>query len=357
MHDAPDIKHIKGANDMFKGITQETIKTVDEIKEVTATATIKADLTENTPKKIGGEIKQEKKVELSKEINIDETLKDEVDKKVRITFKGKDFMKNEIKKKTADAPLENEGEEINSKGPLMIGEIEQTAEEMREKIIKAENTTKESFSLEDYQMMSEFIIDALDWGGSSGLMYLAKDTTDAPYTLSVTKKDRLKKQLTRILVKSNAKMNFGVLFALSIILAYMKPVKHALETRKSIKEAELKIQREKAESIRKQQIKDRADSLKEKIIVPEKPTKQTKEAVIIKEEVIEDIKGNENKETIIVKDEEPKVEKNKDTTPKGEDKPTDNTKVDKKNGNVVLDRPKGNPRTRSRTRNRNRDND
>jgi hypothetical protein len=359
MHDAPDVKQTKDANDLFKGITQDSIKTVDEIKEVSATAPIKPDLKEDAPKPLNEAPKQEKKVELSREVNIDETLKDEVDKKVKITFKGKDFMKKEINKKTADAPLQVEDEEIKPNAPKMLGSIEPTAEEMREQIIKAENTTKESFSVEDYQMMAEFIIDALDWGGSSGLMYLAKDTTDAPYTLSVSKKDRLKKQLTRILIKSNAKMNFGVLFALSLILAYMKPVKHALETRKSIKEAELKLQREKQQKIKDEQERKRKEALKEKnrIVPKEKPIKQKKETVEIKEEVINDIKGGDkDKEPVVIKDEKPKEDKGKGKSTKGEDKPTEDTRVDKKTGKVVLDRKKGNPNTQSRTRSRTRNN-
>lgn len=321
MQDASNIKAILSTK-------KENIDTLEDVKELTTNIEVKPDLKEN-PKPLKEAKINETKKELSREISVDETLKDDVDKKVKITFKGKSFIKDEIHKKTAEAPINETSEEIQVNTPKQLGEKESTTEEIREKLIKAEETQVSNFTPDDYEMIAEFLIDTLDWGGSSALMYIAKDNTDTPYTLSVSKKERLKKQLTRILIKSNFKMNFGVLFGLSLILAYMKPLKAAIENRKTIIKGE------------KEQIR-----LKKKKLLEE----QQKEIEKEKSKPI-DIKPKKEKQEDRVKITE-KPKKKEQINKK--DKPTEETKINENTGAVVIDRPKGNPTTKRRSRRRRR---
>lgn len=322
MQDAQSIKD-KLSTDSIK---DETIK---EVKNLSTEVKVKPDLKVDEPKPLTDAKPKEKKQELSREINVDDTLKDDADKKVKITFKGKDFIKKEISKKTADAPLEEQSNEIKVNTPKELGSVSETTEQIREKLIQAEETQVNNFTPDDYEMIAEFLIDTLDWGGSSALMYVAKDKTDSPYTLSVAKKERLKKQLTRILIKSNFKMNFGVLFAFSLVLAYMKPLKAALENRKVIVKGEVEQKRKEAEEQRLKRQKEIEDAKKQEIKIESKPKKEKPKKDVIIEEATPKQK------------EEPKKQK-----------PTPDTKVNDITGAIEIDREKGNPTTPRRRRRR-----
>jgi len=208
----------------------------NEFKEVKSDAPLNKEA--NTIKdfsKIKDQIKEQKPKEVSGEINVSENLKDDENKKVKITFKDESFVSDIVDQKTADAPTDdNETEVLTKKETRPLDEI-------RREIIEEEKKEQEKFSADDYDMISEFIIDAIDWSGSSLLMFMAKDTTDTPYVLGVQKKQRLQKQLTRILIKMEMKFSFTSLFIISLILAYVTPVKKALESRKIIKEGEKKV--------------------------------------------------------------------------------------------------------------------
>jgi hypothetical protein len=185
--------------------------------------------------KLKDQIKEKKPKEVSGEINVSENLKDDENKKVKITFKDESFVSDIVDQKTADAPTDDSELEVLTKKET------RPLDEIRQEIIEEEKKAQEKFSADDYDMISEFIIDAIDWSGSSLLMFMAKDTTDTPYVLGVQKKQRLQKQLTRILIKMEVKFSFTTLFVISLILAYVTPVKKALESRKIIKEGEKKI--------------------------------------------------------------------------------------------------------------------
>lgn len=208
----------------------------NEFKEVKSDTPLNKE--ENTIKDLSerrDQIKKQKPKEVSGEINVSENLKDDENKKVKITFKDESFVSDIVDQKTADAPTDdNETEVLTKKETRPLDEI-------RQEIIEEEKKAQEKFSADDYDMISEFIIDAIDWSGSSLLMFVAKDTTDTPYVLGVQKKQRLQKQLTRILIKMEMKFSFTSLFIISLILAYVTPVKKALESRKIIKEGEKKV--------------------------------------------------------------------------------------------------------------------
>ena len=335
-------------------ISEETKNLLKETKEISAQVSVDSDLKLDSYKSIDNIPKRDNSKEISGVINIDDTLKDEPDKKIKITFKGKNFIKDEINKKTADAPTEDNVDK-NLNQPKQLGEKEQTAEELRAEIKAAESETKESFTVDDYKMIAEFLIDILDWGGSSGLMYLAKDKTDAPYVLSVQKKERLKNQLTRILVKSSFKMNFGVLFAISLIIAYIKPLKAAIENRKVVKKGEIELKNRKDNELRKKMDEEEnkriRDLKKEEVVTKRKVVIQD----IVSEDIINEVKKEEiEKVELVVKEElgeNGKVlfneeeetnttDEEKETNAKGEEILTPDTIINRR-GKVALRRRRG----------------
>lgn len=367
-------------NDICKNISKESQEQLRDFREDVKSISIevKADpsLKGDNPIPLSTIKKKEVVKEVTGEINVDETLKDNSNRKVKISFKGKNFLKSEISKKTADAPIVNDKEELKS-NPKQLGGTEQTVEEIRSQIIEVEKTQVDNFTVDDYEMLAEFLIDTLDWGASSGLMLLAKDKTDSPYTIAIGKKERLKKQLTRILIKSNTKMNFGVLFAISLIMAYIKPIKEAFNNRKIIKKGEEELIRKKAEILRKERIKkaDEAEVIRKKILA----NKQTEEVkldgiVIEKPDVITDIKETKSEKKLPsnisdhVKGLEKKVNNNRVNTndplretnssgevlmnnedeviqeenAKGDKVLTDDTLVEKKTGMIIRRRYRGN---------------
>ena len=348
LQQAPSTKQGNSTASLFGKVKTETIKESTEIiKEVVTEVASKVDLKEHEKPSIT-DLATKKIKEASAEIDVADVLKPkDEDTKIKITFKKKGFIKKEVSKKTADAPIEDVSS--NSSKP-MIGDNSPTSEELREQIKAAENTTRESFTPGDYEMIAEFLIDTVDWGGSSLLMWIAKDKTDTPYTLAATKKERLKKQLTRILIKSNVKMNFTVLFIISLVLAYMKPVTEAIKTRQSIKKGEDELKRKRAKEIKEERERVRIKALE--IPIEVKPVVQQKKRVVVTSETIKD----EVTEAIITKDDVEKVivgtEEIKNDELKDDNKPTEDTKIDKR-GEVIIDRPQGNPKGR-RARKRNK---
>ncbi len=349
---APPITQGNNTSKLFGGINKEVIKETSEtIKEVSTKVSAKADLKEDVKPTITELVEKKVKKEVSKEIDIADVLKSkDDDTKVKITFKKNDFVKNEISKKTADAPLDDIGD--IGKTQKIIGQDKPTTEALREQIIAAEQTQQESFTPDDYDMIAEFLIDTMDWGGSSLLMWVAKDKTDSPYTLATTKKQRLQKQLARILIKSSFKMNFTVLFLISLVLAYMKPIKEAITNRQSIKKGEEELRKKKATEARQEKerlamLKTREDAeidikptIKEEVVKGEKVV--VGEEQTLKEETIDVIDNKEEEEKVVIGNEEIKEDDSVD-----DKKPTEDTKLDDK-GNVILDRPQGNPRGRRR---------
>lgn len=273
-------------------ISEETSKQLKkDIKDVVTEVKVDSKLKVESPKPISAIPKKSTPKEVTGEINVDDTLKDDPNKKTKITFKGKGFLKKEISKKTSEAPIKTQ-ETTDVNDPKELGVKEQSVEELRQQISEAEKTQVNDITVEDYEMFAEFIMGSVDWLASSGLQYVAKDRTDKPYTLSVDKKAQLTRQLSRILVKSQKKMNFTVLFFISFGLAYVKPLRAAIENRKIITAGEEKLAKEKKAKIQKERDKEFKEREKERLRILAEDSKVVEEIIPVqdpKEEVVREI--------------------------------------------------------------------
>lgn len=116
---------------------------------------------------------------------------------------------------------------------------EKKQESADEKIRAFENNMK--MGPEEFQDLSGAGIDILETLVSSLLRWYAKDTVDAPYTISEAKKNRLKAQLSLIMMKY--KMNFKIewVFIFTLLVVFATPAKTAHEHRKSMKSGSIVI--------------------------------------------------------------------------------------------------------------------
>lgn len=284
---------------------------------ITDDASFKVDFKNITEdKEFKAPIKEKQNKEVTGEISISDNLKDDENKKVKITFKDDSFLKDYVNQTTAEPPEEAIGDEVASSEPL-----NKPISEIRKQIIEEEQKQQDNFTADDYEMIAEFIIDGIDWGGSSLLMFIAKDNTDSAYVLSVTKKQRLKKQLARILIKMEVKFNFTTLFIISIILAYISPVKKALETRKIVKKAEKKIadKKKENENFNEQEIATPIEIVKEKRKVISDEKKKVADDIKSAVEIVTDKKITEdvlkeNKEIVVDKNNAPRKRRRRGNT-------------------------------------------
>lgn len=286
------------------------------------------------------------------EVKIDEPVKSAGDGKVKLTFASSELFKKEIKKKTADAPADDDDGDAD----LFTKEARDidTSEEIGEGKLNLQPTTEvqqkkaPDFKKEDYDLIAEFIIETFDWTVSGGFMILAKDTTDAPYRFDKSRKELLAKQLSLILQRSSKKMtekSWGWVFGLTVILSMIKPTKKAIANRKMVNEGEKAKAKFEAEQRRLERIKREEEAKKEEVKVEPK----TEEAVIkeeVAEAVKEEVKQEPEKVEPVIKD-EPKVEEEPSTTEQlNEVLEKTGTKIDLKSGAIVPRRKRGSSRQR-----------
>lgn len=274
--------------------------------------------------------KKEDAKDVFTEINISEKLKDDGDKMVKMSFKDDSFLDDILSKRTSDAPSEViEGKNLDDKkDDISNQEKKLSLDEIRNEIKEAEKETVNTLTKDDYEMISEFIIDGIDWLFSMLLTWWAKDTTDTPYSLTVKKKEKLQAQLSRILISSITRFNFKALFFISLILAFVQPAKKAFENRKLIKKAEDELKAKKLESLKN---KSREIIEKSKVTIVGKKKGKLK---------VEPIDSLTNKVKFGEKDAE-------DVVAEGDKKEEvlKKTKVDEKTGKVVRRRRRGGSRT------------
>lgn len=109
----------------------------------------------------------------------------------------------------------------------------QSAEEARKQIIEEENKT-DNLTVEDFADIAETVVDVIDSVFSSILRWYAKDTSDAAYSLTEAKKKRLSRQMTKLLVKYQAKFKIEFLFILTLLAVYASPAMKAKENREAV---------------------------------------------------------------------------------------------------------------------------
>ena len=106
-----------------------------------------------------------------------------------------------------------------------------------EQEIKNDNTKQyekegEALSWEDLVDISEFGIELLDTGVSTLSNAIAKDSDAQKYEVTSYKKQKLSRQLAKILEKYSFKMKLEFLFVISLILVFSEPVRKAMKARK-----------------------------------------------------------------------------------------------------------------------------
>lgn len=110
--------------------------------------------------------------------------------------------------------------------------------------------TDNSLNEEDFQMASEFLITAYDFGLGAFCRWYAGDITDAPYMLSESRKKPLIKLLTKMLVRAQSKFSIEIMFFVMLILAGVTPFIKATNKRDENKKKKIEEDKKKAESLK-----------------------------------------------------------------------------------------------------------
>lgn len=173
------------------------------------------------------EKKSEDKVE---EIKVDPKKKSN-DNTVSYNIKSKNFVKDFVSEPTR----ESETDSTSSRS----GE---TVDEIRARLEKEASEEASKMTPEDFEDAADFIIDLIDMVLMFGIRWYSLDISDAEYKVPEEKLKKLKKHLSRLLMKVGKKFPLGMIFILTIVAAYATPVRKAYEHRK-------KVQQEKARKI------------------------------------------------------------------------------------------------------------
>ena len=110
----------------------------------------------------------------------------------------------------------------------------QSSKELRKHMINEELQPADEMAPEDFEMIAGFLIDAWDLGTVTLLRMYALDKTDQPYEMTGTKKTKLRKMLSMILIRFNKKFPLGVLFVLTLVLTHITPAMKAHAHRKEV---------------------------------------------------------------------------------------------------------------------------
>ncbi len=189
----------------------------DKIKDATV-------VSEEDKKLSGDKTKQRGTV---KDIPLKDEKQSDEKETVKVDFMKTDFTKNFIGKKTVKSDEKDE-EKVKE-------EKKEDTKDIRDRIIKEEQDYAKQFTKEDFADIAEIMIDLLDTGISTALRFWAKDTSDQAYEINITKKKRLVKQLTLILVKYQLKWSLEFLFIITLLVTYWTPYTKARQRRKELK--------------------------------------------------------------------------------------------------------------------------
>ena len=184
-----------------------------------------AEIISEEGKKLSDNNTQQKRT--TKDIPVGEKQSDEKET-VKVDFMKSDFTKDYIGKKTVKSDEKTEGEEKKEK--------QEDVKDLRERIVREEKEYAEQFTKEDFADIAEIMIDLFDTGVSTSLRFWSKDTSDQAYEINVTKKKRLVKYLTFILVKYQLKWSLEFLFIITLLVTYWTPFMKARERRKHLKD-------------------------------------------------------------------------------------------------------------------------
>lgn len=122
----------------------------------------------------------------------------------------------------------------------------QTVDQVRAQMLEDEKKEESKMTVEDFEDVADFIIDAVDMLAVFLLRWYAMDNTDAPYQVPVDKLKKLKHRLSRLLMRMQAKFPLGFLFIIGLLLTYASAAKKAKDHRKEEMERRKKIAAAKA---------------------------------------------------------------------------------------------------------------
>ncbi len=153
-----------------------------------------------------------------------------------INFKNPTFLQEHIEAPTSKTPPAS----APSPGNPYDGK---STEQLRYQMVNEEMQPVDEMAPEDFEMIAGFLIDMWDLGTVTLFRMYAMDTTDAPYEMTTSKKSKLKKLLTLILIRFNKKFPLGVLFFMTLALTHITPAMKAHAHRKEMQAAKPKGKR------------------------------------------------------------------------------------------------------------------
>lgn len=174
------------------------------------------------------------------------------EKTATMDFDNDDHLDSEIKSTTQDAGKNDRQKDPNRKSISL--------DQAKEQIRDIESNSDKRFTYDEFEEFASFLLDLIDTGISSGLRWYAQDSSITAYEMPKKKIDSLKKNLTLILVKYQAKFSLEFMFVITLILAYSVPFMKARQMRKEVLSYRAGVENKKA----------RKEERKEEIIQDEK---------------------------------------------------------------------------------------
>ena len=183
------------------------------------------------------------------EVNLDDKPKDP---KNTYNFRKAGFT-GDILKQKSESEINNPPPPVSpsatssSSSPSSLSQSggKQSVEEVRAQMLSEEASEENKMSIEDYEDTADMVIDFLNMALVFGLRWVSMDTTDVPYEPPTAKIEKLKKHLTRYLIRMNKKFPMGILLLLAILAAYGTPARKAFEHRKLVLAEKAKKKKEK----------------------------------------------------------------------------------------------------------------
>lgn len=175
------------------------------------------------------------------EIDVSGKKEEVKETKTKVTFGSSNSLKDYVKKSTPTPPPNEPSQEHKDKQDK---EKKLTVEQYREQLKKEEKDYSNQYSVEDFQDLAEFGVELIDMIAVFAIRIFAKDDTDAPYQIPISRKNSLTRTLTKILIRAQMKFPLGILFFVGLVVAYATPFKKAKDHRKFVDEEQRKLSRQ-----------------------------------------------------------------------------------------------------------------
>lgn len=120
----------------------------------------------------------------------------------------------------------------------------ETPAEIRAQMLAEEEADGNKQTVDDYADSADMIIDLVDFAVVFFIRAISLDTTDAPYQPSKDRVDKLKKHLTRYLIRQNKSFPMGFLILMAVVGAYGTPLRKAIEHRSMVNREKAKKKKE-----------------------------------------------------------------------------------------------------------------